>query len=57
MFSLAIIIPCSPKVLEDILDFGLEISSMVGLEATDYAYSIIFFNSIVKLGIHETSYG
>ena len=55
-FSLAIIIYYSLKVLESILDYGLVIRSMDELEAADYAYSIIFFKSIAKLGTHEISY-
>ena len=56
MFSLAIIILYSFKVFEGILDCGLVIKSTIGLEAADYAYNIIFFKIIAKLGIHETSY-
>ena len=56
-FSLAIIIPHSLKVFEGILDCGPIIRSTVGLEAADYAYNIIFFKIVAKLGIHETSYG
>ena len=57
MFSLVIIIPHSLKVLEGILDYGPVIRSTVGLEVVNYAYSIIFIKSVIKLGIHETSYG
>ena len=56
-FSLAIIIPHSLKVFERILNCGPVIRSTVRLEVADYAYSIIFFKIVAKLGIHETSYG
>ena len=57
MFSLAIIIPHSLNLFEGILDCGPVNRFMVGLEVADYAYSIIFFKIIAKLGIHKTFYG
>ena len=57
MFSLVIIIPYSPKILEDILDYGLMMRSRVGLEAIYYTYSTIFVRFGRKYSIHETSYG